>query len=302
MLDTARVSADTYTDATGSLRFMLYCSTVLRKRPPLFVMLHGAGQDASDFAAGTRMHEVAEECGGIALFPEQSRQAHPMGCWNWYDARHQSAEGGEPALLAGLTRHIIAKHDVEPTEVYAAGMSAGGAMAVILGQAYPELYTAVGVHSGLPAGIAHDVASAFRAMSNGPPANDPMAGDRGRAGSPIPTIVFHGDRDRTVHPLNAAAVVEQALREASGAGGGRLGFAAVEALKPGGRDVTLSRHARRPGRPHAELWIVHGGGHAWAGGSSKGSYTDETGPDASREMRRFFLDQSLARRIRGQVG
>ena len=292
---TPHASEGIYTDTVGSLQYKLYLSTVLRRRPPLFVMLHGAGQDACDFAAGTRMHEVVEECGGVALFPEQSRHAHPMGCWNWYDTRHQFAEAGEPAMLAGLTRHIIANHDVDPTQVYVAGMSAGGAMAVILGQAYPNLYAAVGVHSGIPAGIAHDLTSALRAMNSGPPVSHSETGDRGSLRPPIPTIVFHGDRDRTVHPLNAAAVVEQALSKKSEALGGGLVLPAVETFKPGGRDVTISKHARQFGQPHAELWIVHGVGHAWTGGSSKGSYTDEAGPDASREMRRFFLDQSLAR-------
>ena len=292
----------TYTDTVGSLQYKLYLSTVPRGRPPLFVMLHGAGQDASDFAAGTRMHEVVEECGGVALFPEQSRYAHPMGCWNWYDTRHQFAEGGEPAMLAGLTRHIIVNHDIDPTRVYVAGMSAGGAMAVILGQAYPRLYAAVGVHSGIPAGIAHDLASALRAMNSGPPVSHSETGDQGSLRRlPMPTIVFHGDRDLTVHPLNAAAVVKQALSKKSEALGGGSVLPVVETFKPGARSVTLSKHARRFGRPDAELWIVHGAGHAWTGGSSRGSYTDEAGPDASREMRRFFLGQRLARRGKRKV-
>jgi poly(hydroxyalkanoate) depolymerase family esterase len=273
-----------YADAFGSLNYRLYLSYAPRPGAPLFVMLHGASQNASDFAAGTRMHEVVDECGGAVLFPEQSRSAHPLACWNWYDTRHQGAEAGEPAMLAGLTRRIIDEHAIDRSRVYVAGMSAGGAMAAILGQAYPDLYAAVGIHSGLATGVANDLQSALSAMSSGPPA---MAGpsvrrpDTGRGARP--TIVFHGDQDRTVHPLNAEAVLSQTLG----------GAPVAEIRVPGSRESTLLRHVGRRGLPDAEMWIVHGGGHAWAGGSAKGSYTDEAGPDASREMRRFFLTQTL---------
>lgn len=286
-----RVLEKVYTDSVGSLNYRLHLPQTRSERPPLFVMLHGASQNASDFAEGTRMQEVIEACGGIALFPEQSRSAHPLGCWNWYDTRHQFASAGEPSMLAGLTRQIIRDHGVDPGRVYVAGMSAGGAMAVILGQAYPDLYAAVGVHSGIPTGVAHDLLSALRAMSSGPSGAQPVrAASRAAEPSPvIPTIVFHGDRDQTVHPLNAPAILARALSQTvtSGETDGRPAPASMR--MQGGREVTLIKHARRKGRPDAELWIVHGAGHAWAGGSAKGSFTDESGPDASREMLRFFL-------------
>lgn len=287
-----RILDDTFTHDAGSLSYKLYLASSLCRRPPLFVMLHGATQSASDFAAGTRMAELAEECGGIALFPEQSRSAHPLGCWNWYDTRHQFADGGEPSMIVGLTRQVIAQHGVDPARVYVAGMSAGGAMAVILGQAYPDVYAAVGVHSGLPAGAAHDLVSALRTMSNGPTQAHPMPqGDNANPTRGVPTIVFHGDRDRTVHPLNAAALLAQALRKPAN---DAVSSAAVAPTPmAGGRAVSLSVHARAADQPDVELWMVHGAGHAWTGGSAKGSFTDESGPDASREMLRFFLNQSL---------
>ena len=255
-------------------------------------MLHGATQNASDFASGTQMHELVAECGGVTLFPEQSRSAHPQACWNWYDTRHQFADEGEPALLAGLTRQVMAEHGIDRDRVYVAGMSAGGAMAVILGQAFPELYAAVGVHSGLPTGVANDLLSALRVMSSGPPeVFESEAPPVGSAKPSPPTIVFHGDRDRMVHPLNAEAVLAQA-RRSGGSDAARKARTAQRRL-PGGREVTLTRHARHGGQPDAELWMVHGSGHAWTGGSPKGSYTDESGPNASREMRRFLLSQKL---------
>ncbi|WP_167784732.1 alpha/beta hydrolase family esterase [Ramlibacter rhizophilus] len=301
--DCDRVVEAVYVDAVGSLDYQLYVSPTRVTRPPLFVMLHGAGQSASDFALGTRMHEAARECGGIALFPEQSRSAHPFGSWNWYDVKHQLASGGEPSMLAGLTRQIIRDHAVDPARVYVAGMSAGGAMAMILGQTHPELFAAIGVHSGIATGVAHDLMSALRAMNSGPCGVQAARLDLDAARSlrAVPTIVFHGDRDRTVHPLNAEAVLAQALNQY----GGPRSSAAAAATAPmnvlGSRAVTLVRHARRNGRPDAEMWMVHGGGHAWTGGSAKGSFTDESGPDASREMLRFFLRQSLARRRERKV-
>ena len=280
-----------YTDPGGTLAYQLYLSSNLRQHPPLFVMLHGASQTAADFAAGTRMPDMVEECGGIALFPEQPRSAHPLGSWNWYDARHQFADGGEPSLIVGLTRRIADDHAVDPGRIYVTGMSSGGAMAVILGQTFPGVYAAVGVHSGIARGAAHDLMSALRTMSSGPSPTEAGASDPALA---IPTIVFHGDCDRTVHPLNAVAVLAQALRAPLRPGDTAEVSSTGPTRMPGGRAVSLTTHRRQQGASYGELWIVHGGGHAWTGGSAKGSYTDESGPDASREMLRFFLTQTLA--------
>ena len=288
-----------YTDGVGTLNYKLFLSSALRERPPLFVMLHGASQTASDFATGTRMPEIVEECGGIALFPEQSRSAHPLGSWNWYDTRHQFAEGGEPSLIVGLTRQIAAVHGVDQRRIYVAGMSAGGAMAAILGQVFPGVFAAVGVHSGIPKGAAHDLMSALRTMNSGPSQAPPGTSEPARL---MPTIVFHGDSDRTVHPLNAQAVLVQALRPEGVAAATADILSTGPTPMPGGRQVTLTTHRRHPRPSHAELWIVHGIGHAWTGGSPKGSYTDESGPDASREMMRFFLTQSLTRGRRNDRG
>jgi poly(hydroxyalkanoate) depolymerase family esterase len=288
--------AGSYTNAAGTLRYKLYRPAALRKRPPLFVMLHGGSQSAADFSTGTRMNELADECGGIVLYPEQSKFANPLGCWNWYDTRHQFADDGEPSMIAGMTRQAMADHGVDPARVYVAGMSAGGAMAVILGQAYPGLYAAVGVHSGVPSGVANDLMSGLAAMNSGP---TPVHGVAAATGEPaqghsVATIVFHGDCDSTVHPSNGEAVHAQALRRRGAAHVARVPPAGRAIRVPGGRAVTRVIQAKKAGLPGAELWIVHGGGHAWTGGSAKGSFTDENGPDASREMLRFFLQQRLS--------
>jgi len=208
----------------------------------------------------------------IVLYPAQAPRSNISKCWNWFQPGDQRRGRGEPALLAAMTRHIVATQPVDPARVYVAGLSAGGAMAAILGREYPELFAAVGVHSGLPPGAAHDVASAFSAMKNGPSAPAPDAA----AGAPV--IVFHGDRDTTVHPDNGEHVV-----------GTPSGGTRHEQTGDAGRRFTQSVFTAEDGSVVAEHWVVHGAGHAWSGGSADGSYTDVRGPDASREMLRFFL-------------
>ena len=289
-----------YLHAAGVRNYGLYVATSRDgEEPPLFVMLHGCRENAADFAAGTRMNELAEECGGVVLYPEQCQMANVNGCWNWHERKHQNAELGEPSLIAGMTRYVMAERGIDPARVYVAGMSAGGAMAVILGQEYPDLYAAVGVHSGVPSGVAVDLISALSLMNRGPAAASsgsmriPVRGKK-RA---MATIVFHGDRDTVVHPSNGEAVHAQARRPdrrvpvATGSATSRAnGMLVLQGRR--GRAFTRTSQVR-DGVPQAELWMVHGAGHAWTGGNSEGTYADGDGPDASREMMRFFLKHRL---------
>jgi poly(hydroxyalkanoate) depolymerase family esterase len=247
------------------------------RRLPLVVMLHGCTQDPDDFAAGTRMNDAARAQGFFVLYPAQSREANPQRCWNWFKHTHQQRGRGEPALLAAMTRHVMAKHGIAPDRVYVAGLSAGGAMAAILGQAYPDLYAAVGVHSGLASGAAKDLPSALAAMRSGADAEASEAPG-------IPTIVFHGDADSTVHPANGHHVVRASAARSDGEP------QAHRERANGGRNYTRHVHRSPAGDVLAEHWVVHGSGHAWSGGSRQGSYTDPAGPDATDEMLRFFLE------------
>jgi poly(hydroxyalkanoate) depolymerase family esterase len=257
--------------------FRLYIPPQAGERPlPLIVMLHGCTQDPDDFAAGTRMNEAAQLQGCFVLYPAQSRSANPQGCWNWFKHSHQARGRGEPALLAAMTREIMSQHSVDPARIYVAGLSAGGAMAAILGDAYPDLFAAVGVHSGLATGSAKDLPSALAAMRQGAPAARASASRR-------PTIVFHGDADTTVHPENG----EHVLSASAGP------VPPAEADTQRGSNYTRTLHRDAQGRVMAEHWCVHGVGHAWSGGSKHGSYTDPQGPDATHEMLRFFLEHRL---------
>ena len=268
-------------NAAGKRDYKLYIPSVAGRSSheprPLIIMLHGCTQSADDFAAGTRMNFAAEDHGCFVAYPEQISAANASKCWNWFETKHQSRGQGEPSLIAGIAQQIMKDHNVDPRRVYIAGLSAGGAAASVVAEAYPDIFAAAGVHSGLACGVARDMPSAFAAMQgrHGPytPTRETL----------IPTIVFHGDADTTVHPRNGADVV-------AGAAAGNTYPRDVErGTSPGGRSFTRSIQRDGQGQSIIEDWVIHGAGHAWSGGSSAGSFTDPRGPDASAEMLRFFL-------------
>jgi poly(hydroxyalkanoate) depolymerase family esterase len=273
---TGEFIAGRYTAAAGARDYKLFIPPNEGDRAlPLVVMLHGCTQDPDDFAAGTAMNDAALDQGFYVLYPAQSQQANAHRCWNWFKHSHQARGRGEPELLAGMTRDVMAHHAIDPARVYVAGLSAGGAMAAILGDAYPDLFAAVGVHSGLATGIAKDLPSAFGAMKgNGAKPNGVASG--------VPTIVFHGDADATVHPGNGEHVITASVGTTDGE--------MEQGIAAGGHSYTRWVHRGAGGEAVAEHWVVHGAQHAWSGGSAKGTYTDPRGPDASAEMVRFFME------------
>lgn len=274
----ARFETRTFDNRAGSRAYKLYVPSCYANEPlPLVVMLHGCTQSPDDFAAGTRMNELAQEQGFLVAYPAQPSSANPSKCWNWFSPNDQRRGNGEPSLIAGITQQIMADFAVDPARVYVAGLSAGGAAAAIMGATYPDLYAAIGVHSGLACGAARDMPSAFTAMRQG------ATGFIGGGMQPIPTIVFHGDRDNTVNPVNGDRVIAQAKATAT------LDVTVSRGQSAGGIDYTRSIQADRAGHAVLEQWVLHGVDHAWSGGNLAGSFTDPRGPDASREMIRFFL-------------
>ncbi len=265
----------------GSRRYKLFIPPHPAGKPlPLLVMLHGCLQDPDDFARGTRMNTIAAEQRMFVLYPEQSEAANQSRCWNWFNAANQRRDQGEPSIIAGMTREVIDSHPIDARRVYIAGMSAGGAMAAIMAANYSDLYAAVGIHSGMPYGSAQNFLAAIAAMKDGA-----AAGSRLPAQS-IPLIVFHGDSDLMVNSRNAGQLVSQWLGDASPSR--TLDTSTARAAEGNGRAFTRTRYQDGAGHVVAENWLVHDSGHAWSGGGSAGSFADAAGPDASREMVRFF--------------
>jgi poly(hydroxyalkanoate) depolymerase family esterase len=272
-----------YSGRHGGLAYKLYTPRgSARRRLPLVVMLHGCTQSAADFAVGAGMNRLADELGFLVLYPEQSVTANLGRCWNWHRPGDQERGRGEPAVIADLTRHVIALCKANAARVYIAGISAGGAAAAIIAAAYPDLYVAVGVHSGLARGEVRTLGGAISAMRTGG-----ATGADGKTRPPLPTIVFHGDQDPIVHPSNAAGFLSHLRRSSSRA----LDSHETQGRVRNGRAYTRREYRHGAGPVLLEDWSIHGSGHGWSGGDPAGSHTDPRGPDASREMLRFFLSR-----------
>jgi poly(hydroxyalkanoate) depolymerase family esterase len=282
----------TYSNPAGTRAYKLYIPSGYHGQAlPLVVMLHGCTQSPDDFAAGTRMNLIAEEQTFLVVYPAQPSKANAAKCWNWFRPSDQRRGQGEPSLIAGITRQVMRDYTVDRQRIYIGGLSAGAAAAAVMGATYPDLYAAIGIHSGLACGTANDLPSALTAMRQGDlPASYGSAevSTNVSYASAVPIIVFHGDRDNTVHPRNADHVIAQK-------GATYLQKKIHRGRVPGGHAYTRTIHADVSGRAILEHWEIHGAGHAWSGGSPAGSYTDPRGPDAAREMLRFFLEHPRMR-------
>src|SRR5260370_39419029 len=238
-------------------------------------MQHGCTQGPMDFAAGTRMNELAEGHTFLVAYPEVAPSANGSQCWNWFQESDQQRDGGEPSLIAGMTRQIMSQYQVECSRVCVAGSAAGGAIAGIVAAMYPDLYAAVGVHSGLAYGAAHDLPSAFAAMQQGTVSHAQHLREI------IPLIAFHGDSDTTVALVNADGLLDQWLQAASAGLGSVPGVEAEQGQVVGGHAYTRCIYHDVSGQTLMEHWTVHQARHAWSSGSPSGSYTTPQVPDAA---------------------
>ena len=280
-----------------SYRLFVPPSAANGKPMPLVLMLHGCTQNPDDFATGTGMNQAAAEAGALVVYPAQLRNANPNACWNWFTPEHQQRGGGEPDLLVEMVRDVMARHPVDPQRIYVTGLSAGGAMASLLGREYPELFAAVGVHSGLQAGAANNMMGALSAMKSGAKGL-PKVAAAAKPGDVPALIVFHGDADATVSPRNGEQLVESAVQQL---GGDSVKSETLQGQSPAGQAYTRTLFhvpaAQSKGDANdvrIEQWTLHGAGHAWSGGAANGSHTDPRGVSATQEMLRFFLEHPKA--------
>lgn len=288
------------TNHAGTRSYKLYVPSCYRGQPlPLVVMLHGCKQDPDDFATGTRMNQMAEERQCLVVYPAQARFASRPKCWNWFYAKNQERGRGEPALIADIVRKVMRNYNVDESMVFIAGLSAGGAMAAIMAMTYPDIFAAAAVHSGMPASAARDLYTALSAMKHGPRKHrkNNIASDIAESAPPVPMIIFHGDADPVVHPANGDHVLRQVVSNHSeatvdGENDKESMTSVVQHQLRKGRSYTRILHHDKIGQNIAEQWLIHGGGHAWSGGCANGSYTDPEGPDATKEMMRFFYEQA----------
>jgi poly(hydroxyalkanoate) depolymerase family esterase len=268
-----------FTGPAGTRPYKLYVPATYAGKPvPLMVMLHGCTQSPDDFATGTGMNQAADRDNFLVLYPAQTQSANASKCWNWFNPPHQARESGEPALIAGMIHQVEEAYKIDPRRIYIAGLSAGGALAAIMADAYPDLFAAACIHSGIACGAARDMMSALTIMRQGPP----IPTEKPRTSRKhLPVILFQGDRDNTVNARNIDGILHQF-------DAARLKPKITPGTSPTGQPFTCTQYQDADGITMIEQWTIHGAGHAWSGGSAAGSFTDPKGPDATKEMLRFF--------------
>lgn len=281
---------------SGARNYKLYIPTEHAGAAlPLVVMLHGCTQNPDDFATGTRANRWAESRRCFVVYPEQIQRANAHRCWNWFRPVDQQAGSGEPAIIAGIVKQVIDQYPIDARRIYVAGLSAGGAMAAIMGHEYPELFAAMGVHSGLPVGAAHNVTSALALMKTAQSQFAPSVAAAPLVARAVPLIVLHGGADRTVNPANADWLVRSAAetyRLIKPEAPLQMYTQTVQA-SDGSRAYSRSRHTTGAGLSTIEQWQIEGAGHAWSGGDAHGSYADARGPDATQAMLDFFYQHAM---------
>ena len=255
---------------------------------PLVVMLHGCQQTVADFARGTRMNRLADKEGFVIAWPQQSVNAQSQRCWRWFRPQH-GLGGSEADAIASLARALVLRLRLDADQVYVAGLSAGAGMAALTALRHPDVFAAVGLHSGAVMGDAYHVAAGMAAMRHGS-RRDVADQARRLLGTTapfhgMPAMIVHGGRDRTVDMRNARQLVEQ-FRDLNGIGAEAL--PAISMQRPGTAQAWQREDLLVGRKPWVRLAYVPTLGHAWAGGDPAVKFHDATGPDAGLLFWRFF--------------
>ena len=296
-----------YNGSDGSRPYFVYTPPNYRTGTPvsLIVMLHGCIQNAIDFATGTQMNQLAERYNFIVVYPQQLSIYNPALCWNWFNSSNQVRGGGEPTIIAGIVHEIesnTARWTIDQHRIYVTGLSAGAVMAVILGATYPDIFAAIGVHSGAEFGAITSPLSGGLAFIQGGP--DPIQQGKaaykamGSFARVVPTIVFHGTVDPVSWPVNGKQVVQQWMETDFLASHGTYHAdfdhpsSTIQSAVPGGHSYTVYKWNDTHGNEIEEYWLINGMGHAWSGGGLY-NFTDLLGPGASLAMYTFFMHHPL---------
>jgi poly(hydroxyalkanoate) depolymerase family esterase len=271
------------------------------RRRPLLVLLHGCRQTPEDFAAATRIATLADHHGWLVLLPRQSSKANAWTCWNWFD-KPTSAGRGEAAIVVAQVRAVRRAYRVHPRRIFAAGMSAGGCLAAVLGLRYPALFAGVAVHSAVACGAASGPLAAMGVLAHGADtAVEEIAAtareDAPTRSLPVPLLVMHGADDHVVALRNARQLVRQylvfngllAARQTASDELPPPDGETTQEVAPG-RTTTTSEY--RDGlRTLIRMIRVDGLGHAWSGGDPGFPYNDPQPPDATALLGAFVADQ-----------
>ncbi len=295
----ARAAGTTETFTVSGHATDLFVPSAPQAKAGLVLMLHGCSQNAQDFEAATLMNDLAEKQGFYVVWPTQPSSHNAGKCWNWFDPLSQARGAGEPAELAAIVDEAKKRHTIDGAHVYVAGISAGGAMAAVMGATYPDVFAAIGVGSGLEYQAADSVQSGLAAEGSGGP-NPVAQGDAifaamGTHARAMPVIAFHGTSDGTVAIVNGHQVIASYTRADADA----LGLASLAAPSTvtsqvdGGRGYSTETTNGPDNAPLlVGVWVT-GMDHAWSGGVKGASYTDSDGPDATGIMWSFFSAHSL---------
>lgn len=300
----------TVKNSFGSRDYKLWLSSGYRKEKPvpLVLMLHGCMQTAEDLATISGMNALADENNFLVVYPEQVAAANPLRCWNWFDAKHQGRDEGEPALIAAVVQGIHSSYTIHARRVYVVGISAGGAMAVVMAANYPELFAGLGVIAGEEYKAATTVEAGLASMKAGGP--DPnqqgllayQAMQKSLAGTKkrMPVIAFHGSKDPYLNPLNTDQLIAQWAQTNDYLDDGKDNDSVsiqspneTKGAVPNGYSYTRSQYKDSGGRLLMEKWIVESLGHAWPGSPIPNQFADPKGPKASAEIWRFFGETNL---------
>jgi feruloyl esterase len=203
-----------FTPNPGNLRLFSFIPHGLKPGAPLVVLLHGCGQTAAGYDAGTGWSELARRHGFALIAPEQKAANNPGTCFNWFDPEDITRGSGEAASIATMIETTLVAHRLDASRVFITGLSAGGAMTDAMLALYPELFAGGAIIAGLPYGAARNVREALEAMRMPPLRTPRQWGDAVREAAPAPkhwprVSIWHGDLDTTVNILNAQALAAQ---------------------------------------------------------------------------------------------